>query len=56
MSRKSRPTKSAQQTKDKQIDLLLEDIEEIIEEYKKTIKTKTKKWADIKKDIARSKS
>ena len=43
MSRKSRPTKSAQQTKDKQIDLLLEDIEEIIEECKKLIKTKNKK-------------
>ena len=32
MSRKSRPTNSAQQIKDKQIDLLLDDIEEIIEE------------------------
>ena len=46
MSRKSRPTKSVQQIMDKRIDLLFEDIEEIIEEYKKIIKTKK---IDIKK-------
>ena len=55
MSRKSRPTKSVQQIMDKRIDLLFEDIEEIIEEYKKLIKTKNKKNRH-KKDIARSKS
>ena len=53
MSRKSRPTKSVQQIMDKRIDLLFEDIEEIIEEYKKIIKTKNKKNRH-KKDIARS--
>ena len=49
MNRKLRPTKSAQEIKDKQIGFLLEDIEQDIEEYKKIIGTKNKQLTDIKK-------
>ena len=48
MNRKLRPTRAAQQIKDKQIGFLLEDIEPDIEEYKKIIETKNKQLAGIK--------
>ena len=56
MNRKLRPTKSAQEIKDKQIGFLLEDIEQDIEEYKKIIGTKNKQLTDIKKILKGAKT
>ena len=49
MNRKLRPTRSTQQTKEEQINFLLEDIEKNLEEYKKAIELKDKQLSDIKK-------
>ena len=49
MNRKLRPTRSTQQTKEEQINFLLEDIEKNLEEYKKVVKLKDKQLSDIKK-------
>ena len=49
MNRKLRPTKSTQQIKEEQINFLAEDVEKILEEYKKAIKIKEKQLTDIKK-------
>ena len=43
MNRKLRPAKSAQQIKDEQIGLMLEEMEQDIENLKKTISEKKKK-------------
>ena len=42
MNRKLRPTRSTLQTKEEQINFLLEDIEKNLEEYKKVVKLKDK--------------
>ena len=49
MNRKLRPTRSTQQTKEEQINFLLEDVEKSLEEYKKAIELKDKQLFDIKK-------
>ena len=49
MNRKLRPTRSTQQSKEEQINFLLEDVEKILEEYKKAIELKDKQLFDIKK-------
>ena len=49
MNRKLRPTRSTQQSKEKQINFLLEDVEKSLEEYKKAIELKGKQLFDIKK-------
>ena len=48
MNRKLKPTKSAQQIKEKQISFLLEDIEKDIAKYKKIIETKNRQLAKVK--------
>ena len=48
MNRKLRPTTSAQQIKDEQIGLMLEEIEHDIEQYIKTIETKNSHLLDLK--------
>ena len=48
MNRKLSPIKSAQQIKDQQIGLMIGEIEEDIEQYKKIIGTKSKKLFDLK--------
>ena len=40
MNRKLRPTRSTQQSKEEQINFLLEDVEKSLEEYKKAIELK----------------
>ena len=42
MNRKLKPTKTAQQIRDEQIDFMLEEIEQDIEQYKKIIQIKKK--------------
>ena len=49
MNRKLRPTRSTQQSKEEQINFLLEDVEKILEEFKKAIELKDKQLFDIKK-------
>ena len=49
MNRKLRPAKSAQQIKDEQIGLMLEEMEQYIENLKKTISEKKISSCDIKK-------
>ena len=49
MNRKLRPTRSTQQSKEKQINFLLEDVEKSLEEYKKAIELKGKQLFNIKK-------
>ena len=48
MNRKLKPTKYAQQIKEKQISFLLEDIEKDIAKYKKIIETKNRQLAKVK--------
>ena len=48
MNRKLRPTKSTQQIKEEQINILPEDVEKDLEEYKKTTEFKDKQLSDIK--------
>ena len=56
MNRKLRPTRSAQQRKDKQIGLVLEEIEQDIEGLKKTISEKNKQLHDFKKILKAAKN
>ena len=49
MNRKLRPKRSTQQSKEKQINFLLEDVEKSLEEYKRAIVLKGKQLFDIKK-------
>ena len=49
MNRKLRPTRSTQQVKEEQINVLLEDIEKNLEEYKKAIELKDNQLSDIEK-------
>ena len=49
MSRKIRPTKSSQQIKEEQINLLLQDVEKNLEEYKKALELKDRQLSDVKK-------
>ena len=42
MNRKLRPTRSTWQIKEEQINFLLEDVEKMLEEYKKAIELKDK--------------
>ena len=48
MNRKLRPTRSTWQIKEEQINFLLEDVEKMLEEYKKAIELKDKQFTDIK--------
>ena len=48
MNRKLRPTRSIWQIKEEQINFLLEDVEKMLEEYKKAIELKDKQFTDIK--------
>ena len=50
MNRKLRSTKSACQTKEEQVNFLLEDIEKNLEEYKKATELRDKQLADAKKN------
>ena len=50
MNKKLRPTRSTQQIKKEQINFLLDDVEKNLEEYKKAIELKDKRWPDIKKN------
>ena len=47
INRKLRPTRSTQQIKEKQINFLLEDVENNLEEYKKAIELKVKQLSAI---------
>ena len=47
MNRKLRPTRSTWQIKEEQINFLLEDVEKMLEEYKKAIELKDKQFTDI---------
>ena len=49
MNRKLRPTRSNQQTKEEQINILLQDAEKNVDEYKRAIELKDKQLSDIKK-------
>ena len=49
MNRKLRPTKSPQQIKEEQVNLLLEDIKENLQEYKTAIELWDKQIADTKR-------
>ena len=55
MIRKLRPTKSAYQMKEEQINFLLEDVERNLEEYKKAIKIRDRQLADAKKILKNAK-
>ena len=55
MIRKLRPTKSAYQIKEEQINFLLEDVERNLEEYKKAIKRRDRQLADAKKILKNAK-
>ena len=48
MNRKLRPTKPVQQIKDEQIGLMLEEIEQDIEQFKKIKGSKNKPLVDLK--------
>ena len=56
MSRKLRPTKSAQRINHKLIGLMLEVIEQGIEQYKKLIETKNKQTFDLKNILKAAKN
>ena len=56
MNRKLRPTRSAQQRKDKQIGLVLEEIEQDIKGLKKIISEKNKQLHDFKKILKAAKN
>ena len=49
MNRELRPTKSDYQIKEEQVNLLLEDIEKNLEEYKKGIELRDNQFAEAKK-------
>ena len=50
MNRELRPTKSAYQIKEEQVNFLLEDIETNLEEYKKGIELRDNQLAEAKKN------
>ena len=56
MNRKLRPTKSAYQIEEEQIDALLEDVETNLEEYKKAIEIRDRQLADAKKILENHKN
>ena len=56
MNRKLRPAKSAQQIKDQQIGLMLEEIEQDIEQIEKIIDSKNKQLFDLKTILKSEKS
>ena len=51
MKRRPRPTQSNQQIKEEQINLLVEDSEKNLEEYKKAIESRDKQLFNIKKNL-----
>ena len=55
MNRKLRPTKSAYQIEEEQINVLLEDVERNLE-YKKAIEIRDRKLADAKKILENHKN
>ena len=56
MNSKLRPAKSAQQIKDQQIGLMLEEIEQDIEQIEKIIDSKNKQLFDLKTILKSEKS
>ena len=56
MNRKLRPTNSALKIKDKEIGLMLEEIEQDIEQLKKIIDSKNKQLVDLKNILKLAKS
>ena len=56
MNRKLRPSKSAQQLKDEQINFMLEDIKKDIENFKLVISEKEKQLRDLKNILLDAKS
>ena len=56
MNRKLRPTKSAQQIKDKQIGHMLEEIEKDIENFKIIVSEKGKQFRDLKNILQTAKT
>ena len=56
MNRKLRPTKSANQIRDKLINFLLEYVERNLEEYKKPMEIRDKQLADTKKILKNAKT
>ena len=56
MNKKLRPAKSAQQIKDQQIGWMLEEIEQDIEQFEKTIDSKNKQLFDLKTILKSAKS
>ena len=56
MNRKLRPAKSAQQIKDQQKGWMLEEIEQVIEQFEKIIDSKNKQLFDLKTILKSAKS
>ena len=56
MNRKLRPSKSAQQLKDEQINFMLEDIKKDIENFKLVISEKEKQLRDLKNILLAAKA
>ena len=56
MNRKLRPTKSLYQTKEEQVNFLLEDIKKNLEEYKKAVKLRDNQLAVAKKVLKGAKN
>ena len=56
MNRKLRPSKSAQQLKDEQINFMLEDIKKDIENFKLVISEKEKQLRDLKNILLTAKA
>ena len=54
MNRKLRPTKSAYQIKEEQINFLLEDVKRNLEEYKKALEIRDRQLADAKKILKKT--
>ena len=55
MNRKLRPTKSAYQSKEEQINFLLDHIERNLEEYKRAIEIRDRQLPDTKKILKNAK-
>ena len=49
MNKRLRPARSTQQITEEQINFLFEDVEKILEKYKKAIESRGKQLSDIKK-------
>ena len=56
MNRELRPTKSACQIKEEQVNFLQEDIEKNLEEYKKGIELRDNQLAEAKKNLKEQKT